>query len=568
MKSFDERLNGLRWRLRAMRRLWSAGAEPDMTFLGPQPPEAGAVGEIDNPLPGMEIETEALRIVGWVAFTDCATAQIEIWLDDEPLGRARIGLPRVDVGENTDLALGPVSGFELDADLSHAPRPGKAQVRVVATSVDGHTYAMDPVPISVVAPPPSSAGSVPPEPVPADSRKGDDLRVLVATHQLNLGGAQLYLLDLLRGLHKRGGIEPTVISAMDGALRKDLEAMGIPVHITSVSQFDDLSSHLGHATELAAWARPHGFDLVFVNTATVLSLPGAEVAARLGIPAVWAIHESFEPAVLWAHIDPEVRARAEALLSGAAFAVFEAEATQRIFEPLLDGSRCRTLPYGLDFAPIDARRDGFDPVAERRKVGLMENARVVVCVGTVEPRKAQIPLAQAFERIASRHPDTHLAFVGGREKDPYSLVLEEYIESSRSSDQMRLIPITPDVEPWYGIADLLVCASDVESLPRTVLEAMAWETPVLATDVFGLPELIADGETGWLCEPRDIARLAEALDGILSQPPELHDRIAVKARALVEQRHSLPKYAEEISKLLETAVKSPAKEAQRRITSG
>ena len=73
---------------------------------------------------------------------------------------------------------------------------------------------------------------------------------------------------------------------------------------------------------------------------------------------------------------------------------------------------------------------------------------------------------------------------------------------------MRLIPITPDVDPWYGMADILVCASDIESLPRTVLEAMAWETPVLATSVFGLPELIDDGETGWLCEPRDMLALA------------------------------------------------------------
>jgi D-inositol-3-phosphate glycosyltransferase len=555
VKSLDERLNGLRWRLRAMRRLWSAGAEPDMTFLGPQPPEAGAVGEIDNPLPGMEIDTEALRIVGWIAFTDRPTARIEIWLDNEPLGRARLGLPRVDVGENTDLALAPVSGFELDADLSDAPRPGEAQVRVVATSVDGAIYAMDPVPITIAEPPPSAAGSLPPEPVAADSRKGSGLRVLVATHQLNLGGAQLYLMDLLRGLADRGGIEPTVVSARDGALREDLEAMGIPVHITSVSPQDDLSSHLGHVAELAAWAKPREFDLVFVNTATLLSLPGAEVAARLGIPAIWAIHESFEPAVLWANIDPELRTRAEANLSEAAFAVFEAEATQRIFEPLIDGSRCRMLPYGLDLSPIDSRRKGFDGAAARREAGLPENARVVVCVGTVEPRKAQIPLAQAFDQIAGRHPGTHLAFVGARDDDPYSLVLEECIASSRNSDQMRLIPITPDVEPWYGMADLLVCASDVESLPRTVLEAMAWETPVLATDVFGLPELITEGETGWLCGSRDVLELAAELDRALSAPAEQTAQIGRAARQLLERRHDLNDYARQVGELFERAAR-------------
>lgn len=556
MTSFDERLNGVRWRLRAMRRLWSPGAQPDDTFLGPQPPEGGAIGEIDNPRLEMEIDEEALRIVGWVAFVDSPTARVEAWLDDKPLGRARVGLPRIDVGENTDLALATVSGFELDADLSEMPRPGRAQIRVVATSLDGRTFEIDPVPISIVAPAaPDSADRPPPEPIPTNSGAGDGLRVLVATHQLNLGGAQLYLMDLLRGLQARGGVKFTVVSALDGALREDLEAMGIPVHITSVSMQEDLSSHLGRIEELAAWAQPHAFDLAFVNTATLLSLPGPELAARLGIPAIWAIHESFEPAVLWANVDPEIRARAEARLSEAAFAVFEAEATQRIFEPLVGRSRCRVLPYGLDFGPIDARRNGFDAAAERQKAGLPADARVVVCVGTVEPRKAQIPLAQAFAQVADRHPNTHLAFVGGRDDD-YSQVLEEYISSSRSSAQMHLIPITPDVEVWYGMSDLLVCASDVESLPRTVLEAMAWETPVLATDVFGLPELITEGETGWLCQSRDVPELAAELDRALGAPPEQSARIAAAARELVTRRHDLDEYARQVGELFEQAARN------------
>jgi glycosyltransferase involved in cell wall biosynthesis len=393
------------------------------------------------------------------------------------------------------------------------------------------------------------------------------VRTLVVTHQLNLGGAQLYLMDLLRGLAAQGGFEPTVIAALDGPLRGELEAMGIPVHITSVSQQDDLSSHLGRIEELVGWAAPRSFELALVNTATALVSPGAEVAARLGIPTIWAIHESFEPAILWGHLDPEVRERAEAALSGAAFAVFEAAATQRIFEPLLGSDRCRMLPYGLDLAPIDAKRASFDADTARRDAGLT-GKRVVVCIGTVEPRKAQIPLALAFEGIAERHPDAHLAFVGGKEGDSYSDALQKRIAASPRGDQMSLIPVTPDVDSWYGMADLLVCASDVESLPRTVLEAMAWETPVLATSVFGIPELIDDGETGWLCEPQDVAKLAEALDVILGTSPDDHERIARKARTLVERRHSLPNYANEISKLLKQALEASADEARRRIPSG
>jgi D-inositol-3-phosphate glycosyltransferase len=572
MKRLDERVNGLRWRLRAMKRLWSAGATPEMPFLGPEPPEGGAGGQIDHPLPGMEIGGETLTVSGWVAFDAGPTARVEIWLDDRSLGRARLGLPRADVEEMNDLSHAAVSGFELIANPSRALAEGAeggSRLRMVATAANGRTFEADPVPIAIAPPEEAPKPSSPPRPVrlgTANEREGR--RLMVVTHQLNLGGAQLYLMDLLRGLLDRGGFAPTVVSAMDGSLRGELQEMGIPVHITGAFPMDELSAHLGRVEDLTAWARPHEFELAFVNTATALAFPGAEVAAQLGIPAIWAIHESFEPAIIWAPLDPDVRACGERALSEAAFAVFEAEATRRIFEPLLDDNRGRTIPYGLDLKPIAEKRGSFDIAAAREKAGVPVDAQVLVCVGTVEPRKAQIPLALAFELIADRHPNAHLAFVGGKAADPHSIALEDCIETSSHSGQMRLIPITPDVDPWYGMADLLVCASDIESLPRTVLEAMAWETPVLATSVFGLPELITEGETGWLCEPRDLSALAAALDAILSTPRETHDRIARAARELVEHRHSLPHYANEISKLLEQALEGPASEAQRRIKSG
>ena len=104
------------------------------------------------------------------------------------------------------------------------------------------------------------------------------------------------------------------------------------------------------------------------------------------------------------------------------------------------------------------------------------------------------------------------------------------------------------------MADVLVCASDIESTPRTVLEAMAWETPVLGTRVFGLPELIDDGETGWLCQPRDLPALAAGLDRVLSLPAEERQRVGAAGRPLVAERHSLKRYGEEIAALLQKAV--------------
>jgi glycosyltransferase involved in cell wall biosynthesis len=559
MTTWRERLNGLRWRGRAMRRLWSPGAQPEMPFLPPIKIPDTTGGKLDHPGAGVVLDEGTIGFGGWVAFEVAPTARVDGWLDETYLGRARTGIERPDVAAAKDLPFAALSGFEFSADVRELPaarRVGTGSVRVIATSVEGERFEFEPIPVELrpIPLPTSPELSAPAKLTPTVPRAEAGPRTLVVTHQLTLGGAQLYLLDLIRGLMRERAIDPVVVSAVDGPLRKTLEEMGIPVHVTSVAPFEKLVPHLGRVEELVAWAAPHEFEVAFINTATSPAFFGAEAATSLGIPAVWAIHESFPPALLWADLKPEVRERAEATVGSAAAAIFEADATKRIFERLIDPARCLTVPYGVDFGPIERARAELDQRAARREEGIPDDAELVVCIGTVEPRKAQISLAQAFELIARDHPRAHLAFVGGRKEDSYSEDLEEFIEESSFGERMKLIPITPDVERWYGIADLLVCASDVESLPRTVLEAMAWETPVLATDVFGLPELIDDGETGWLCESRDTRALADGLDSFLRTDPEERSAVAARARALVEERHSLPTYAKRVQRIINEAI--------------
>jgi glycosyltransferase involved in cell wall biosynthesis len=317
-----------------------------------------------------------------------------------------------------------------------------------------------------------------------------------------------------------------------------------------MGSLDDVSSHIGRVEELAVWAGARDFDIAFINTATVLAFPGAEVAGHLGIPVIWAIHESLKTSLLWLNLDPAIRLRAEKALGDAAYVIFEAAATERLYESVVPPDRRLNIPYGLDLRPIDASRSRFDMAAARRAVSIAPDAEVVLCVGTVEPRKAQIPLVQAFDLVALSHPTAHLVIVGGRD-DLYSHTLEACVAACTGSDRIDLIPITPDVQRWYGLSDILVCASDIESLPRTVLEAMAWETPVLATDVYGLSELINDGETGWLCAPRDIESLARALERVLSSTAKERGRIAHAARIVVERRHSSVRYGRQIGELLQ-----------------
>lgn len=170
-------------------------------------------------------------------------------------------------------------------------------------------------------------------------------------------------------------------------------------------------------------------------------------------------------------------------------------------------------------------------------------------MGTVEPRKWQTGLALAFAQIAHTHPDTALAFVGAGDT-PYVHGLTEYLRLAGLNQQVHVQPVVADSSPWYRAADALVCASDVESMPRSVLEAMAFGLPVASAKVFGLPELITDGETGLLFEGSDLSAAVAGLERLLTLRPDELSAIATAGRRHVFEHYDSAGYAGRIRRLL------------------
>jgi glycosyltransferase involved in cell wall biosynthesis len=184
----------------------------------------------------------------------------------------------------------------------------------------------------------------------------------------------------------------------------------------------------------------------------------------------------------------------------------------------------------------------------------------VLSVATIEPRKAQTSLAQAFAALAAAQPDAKLVLVGETQLEwsaPYVSALREYIHRAGLESRVRIVPVTTDFYEWLGLADLFVLASDNESLPLIVLEAMAFELPVVATTVFGIPDLVKDGRTGYLCPPRDVAALAEAVRGALSAAPARRAAVAAAGATAVRERHDVRRYAHRIARLLHALADDP-----------
>jgi D-inositol-3-phosphate glycosyltransferase len=296
---------------------------------------------------------------------------------------------------------------------------------------------------------------------------------------------------------------------------------------------------------------------------TLGCFPSIDLAARLGLPAVWAIHESFDLPSFWRAaygsldaVHPLVKTYAENALASAAAVVFEANATRDLLAHHGDEGRFVTVPYGIDIEEIERYSVSVSRAEARRRLQLPVDATILLCLGTVEPRKAQIPLADAFSTLAPTNPDVILAFVGAG-SDASSVALYNFVHEAGLASRVRIMPVTPDINLWYRAADALVCASDLESLPRTVLESMAFSVPVIATRAFGLPEIIDDGVTGYLCESRDIGELVGALSRFLSTTPEERAAVGAAAAALVRERHDSGGYADAYHRLLRGLIEDP-----------
>jgi glycosyltransferase involved in cell wall biosynthesis len=521
-------------------------------------PKSAAEGAIryglELPKPGHLVEPDLLLDVGGWAVADEPVARLEIWVDGVERAQARLGLPRPEVGARLDPPHAGVSGFSALVDLEGCD--GETTIELKAETLSGARHDIASVPVVVPIAP--EAVEEPAQRLEPVARPQGDLRVLVFTHHLGLGGGQLYLHELLRLLSREPGFSAALAAPADGALRGPTEELGIPVRLTGDHPVETIARYEERMRDLLEWARPGGFNAVLVNT--LACFPGVDLASRLGVPAVWAIHDSLTLPAFWraaygsaAMIDRAVRERVRASLRSAAAVVFEADATRDLLVPYGDPRRFVTLRYGIDVERIDSF--ALSREEARRRLGLPPDAPVLLCLGTIEPRKGQVPLVQAFASVDA--PDALLVLVGAR-RDRYTDALQRYVRKAGLEGRVRLVDVTPEIELWYRAADALVIASDVESMPRTALEAMAFGLPVIATRVFGLPELIDDGVTGWLCEPHDVASLAGALRRFLQTPAGEREAVGAAAARLVRERHDSRGYAHAYGALLRSLVADPA----------
>jgi glycosyltransferase involved in cell wall biosynthesis len=173
-----------------------------------------------------------------------------------------------------------------------------------------------------------------------------------------------------------------------------------------------------------------------------------------------------------------------------------------------DEANVRVVPNGVDllkFQPVSLN----EKAAVRRELQLDEEGRILLFMGGDWPLKGLTYVIEAFNKVASLHPDLRLVVVGRGSVPHY---LEQVDEKFRH--RVLFAGIQKNPEKWFAASDLFVFPSDYETFSLVVHEAAAAGLVVLASQVGGVEDLIEDGKNGIFVE-RDAHDIAIKLDKVL-----------------------------------------------------
>lgn len=244
------------------------------------------------------------------------------------------------------------------------------------------------------------------------------------------------------------------------------------------------------------------------------------LARHLGIPYVVKVHGS----------DLNVKAEQGLIRPQIRHALRGAQSVVAVSQALAD----KAVAMGVDPARVHVLYNGVEPNLftpgsfsdARAKLALPQDERILLYVGNLKDTKGCLDLLDAFPRVLATHPDANLLFVGS---GPAREALLQRAAALGCADRVRLVGAIEHfaLGDWFRAADLLCLPSHNEGVPNVVLEAMACGTPVVATRVGGIPEVLPE-HAGILVDAHDRIGLEGALVDALGKPWDA-DRIAAHA---------------------------------------
>jgi len=186
---------------------------------------------------------------------------------------------------------------------------------------------------------------------------------------------------------------------------------------------------------------------------------------------------------------------------------------RRVLAAGVPPERVTLVHEGIDLTPWQGL--ARERAAARRRLGIDDSALLISCAASLRPRKGQRLLLAAFARITAAHPASRL-FLAGDGSD--LAALRARARALGIAERVHLPGAVRPVQDLYAASDVFCMPSFHEGLSNACLEASAAGLPLVVSEAGGLPEIVADGETGSVVPCGDVAALAAALARMLRDP--------------------------------------------------
>ncbi len=371
----------------------------------------------------------------------------------------------------------------------------------------------------------------------------EPLRVLVGAHNLNSPeGAPRYLSEIILGLQSRHVIAPSILSPFGGAGEGVYAAAGVSTTILNEAwsrRFVDGAwsprEYEAAQVSLRKQLENQSPDVVIANT--LLTFPLVEAAARLGIPSVWIIHESYSTEHLRRLFPAFAKGRIETAFRLASRVVPASHDTAKLFRHLDVSKNFRVIHNGIEPKPFDdyCRRVTREDAA--RQLPGDRSKKRILSVGTVCERKGQHTLIEAAAILSRIRNDFICDLVGVRDSVPYASYVRELVRRNRLENVVNLVTETDRVWPFFRAADIFACTSHMETFSRSILEAEAFGLPIVSTPCEGIAEQVYWDYNALHFEIGDANRLATQIARFLDDD-EFRKNAGLRSRAAFDSHQT------------------------------
>jgi glycosyltransferase involved in cell wall biosynthesis len=390
------------------------------------------------------------------------------------------------------------------------------------------------------------------------------------------GGSLTGLYHLMRGMDRRQ-FAPVMVLYEPKSIETELAAIDVPVYHMQRFRVEKEHALLRYDTYRRVKETSRGLRSMLTLGRHALRLLAEEVPAALRL--VWLMRQTGADVV---HLGNGLRANFDGVLAClltrtpcvchikgfekysdrerrvAPYVDALVSMTRAVEQHCLDsgvrGRHMQVIYDALDEAAFAPRRPA---AAVRAELGIENGAPVLGVVGNIHEWKGQGVLVEAMARIVAAVPEARGLIVGGvhRAGKAYSDRLRERIHELRLERNLAITGFRIDVADVMNALDVVVHTSvRAEPFGRVILEGMLLGKPVVASAAGGVPELILEGETGFLTTPGAAAELADRLIPLL-QDGQLRQSVGHKAQRWARERFSLERHVAEMSGLYRNLTK-------------